>query len=156
MKSPCGRLGVPQNADARQLREAYQALARRHEGNARRMREINDAYDAILLSRGGGGDEALALLECVPEDQRGGEWHYRMGCVQRGRGWLEEAETRFAYAALSDPKKKKYSAALNRARRDRSGKSAKNGLDDAAIEACCECCCECCGESACESICSGC
>ncbi|MCL1951896.1 MAG: J domain-containing protein [Oscillospiraceae bacterium] len=149
MKTPYRILGVAQNADAQQLREAYQALAQRHEGNARRMREINDAYDAILLSRGGEGSEALALLERVPEEQRGSEWHYRMGCVQRERGWLEEAEARFAHAALFDPKNRKYRAALKQARRGRSGKSVKGSFSEGAVDACVECC----GECVCDVIC---
>ena len=146
MKNPYSLLGAPQNADEQQLREACQAMAQQHEGDARRMREIDDAYDAILLSRGG-SDEALALLACVPEDQRGSEWHYRMGCVQRERGWLEEAEKYFSRAALFEPENRKYRAAFHRARRGRSGKRSIKSIlvgDDAA-DTCMRCCCECCG-----------
>jgi len=147
MKNPYSVLGAQPNAEAQQLREAYQALAQLHEGDARRMRKIDDAYDAILLSRGA-GDEAFALLESVPEDRRGSEWHYRMGCVQRGRGWLAEAEARFAHAALFDPDNKKYQAALKRARGGRSPRSNKNsassfcgGSEDDCVQCCCECFC---------------
>jgi len=154
MKSPYRILDVPQNADEQQLREAYQALARRHGGDVRRMRKIDGAYDAILLSRGGGSDEAIALLESVPEDQRDSEWHYRMGCVQRGRGWLEEAEAHFSHAALFDPENKKYRAALKQARGGREGKDAKSRFSEGASDAFQQCCCECCGECVCDFICS--
>jgi len=151
MKNPYSLLGIAQNADTQQLREAYQTLAGRHEGDERRMREINDAYEATLLARGG-SDEAMALLECVPEDQRGSEWHYRMGCVQRERGWLEEAEARFRHAALFEPGNRKYQAALKQMQ---AGRSGKGGIYNGAVEGCkqscgdClgECACECCGES---------
>jgi len=144
MKNPYKILGVAQHADAQQLREAYQALWERHDGNVRRMREINDAWEAILLSRGG-ENEALARLESVPEDQRDSEWHYRMGCAQRERGWLEEAEARFARAALFGPDNRKYRAALKRARGDRARKSGKKADGDCAqgcFEGGMECCCE--------------
>jgi len=138
-----------------QLRTAYQALVRQHEGNERRVQEIKDAYDAILLFRGGGNNEAIALLECVPEDQRGSEWHYRMGCVQRERGWLEEAEARFRHAALFNPENRKYRAALKRAHGDRFGKSDKSSFRDGAADTCVnECCCwQLCCEGCCEVVC---
>ena len=151
MKNPYSLLGVAQNTDEQQLREAYQALLRQHEGDERRTREINDAYDAILLARGG-GEEALARLECVPEDQRGGEWHYRMGCVQRERGWLEEAEARFARAVLYEPENRKYRAALKQMQAGRSRRSVKSILFDGAADTCVkECCCwELCFEGCCD------
>jgi len=52
--NPYEILGIPQNADEATLREAYRRLARACEGDARRMRELDDAYDAIILSRGQG------------------------------------------------------------------------------------------------------
>ena len=153
MKNPYDILGVPQNADAQQLREARQALALKHEDDTQRMREIKDAYEAILLSRGG-GNEALALLECVPEDQRGGEWHYRMGCVQRERGWLEQAKTHFRQAALFEPENRKYRDALKQAQGGRERKSVKDSI---SIDDTCEnCCCgQLCVEGCCECICLG-
>jgi len=52
MRTPYEILGIPQNADEATLREAYRRLARAYEGDARRMRELDEAYDAIVLSRG--------------------------------------------------------------------------------------------------------
>ena len=52
MRTPYEILGIPQNADEATLREAYRRLARLYEGDARRMRELDEAYDAIILSRG--------------------------------------------------------------------------------------------------------
>ena len=55
MKSPYEILGIPLGADETALREAYRRLARAYEGDAKRMREIDEAYDAIILSRGQAG-----------------------------------------------------------------------------------------------------
>ena len=54
MSNPYEVLGIPQDADETALREAYRRLARACGGDARRMRELDDAYDAIILSRGQG------------------------------------------------------------------------------------------------------
>ncbi len=55
MKNPYDILGIPQDANEAALREAYRSLARQYEDNPRRMDEINNAYDSIILARGSGG-----------------------------------------------------------------------------------------------------
>ena len=55
MRDPYEILGIQPGADETALREAYRGLARRYENNPRRMQEINDAYDSVILSRGSGG-----------------------------------------------------------------------------------------------------
>ena len=181
MRNPYEVLGIPQNAGTDQLREAYRALAREYEGNARRMQEINDAYDAIVLSRGGGGgytqstysasgnapdlsdirrqiqsgrfDDAITLLDGMPERQRGAEWYYLKGCAQRGRGWLEEAEANFARAAQYAPDNREYRAAYDQMRGDRNGAQRGRGEEEDE-DPCCklytglmclDCLCSCCG-----------
>jgi len=150
MKNPYEVLGIPPQADETQLREAYRALARAYGGDPRRMREINDAYDSIVLSRGqyrnqeagyreqgyGGAadfadirrqiqsgrfDDALTLLDGMPARQRGAEWYYLKGCAQRGRGWLEEAEKNFSQAARLAPENREYRVAWDQMRENRQG-----------------------------------
>ena len=60
MRDPFEVLGLSAGASDEQVRNAYRDLARRYsEGgenpNPRRMREIDEAYDAIILSRTGNG-----------------------------------------------------------------------------------------------------
>jgi len=164
MKSPYEILGIPQNADEATLREAYRRLARAYEGDARRMRELDEAYDAIVLSRGqsrgqgyagqgfggqaefgdvrrqlqaGRYDDALTLLDGTPPSLRTAEWYYLKGCAQRGRGWLEEAERNFAQAARMDPGNGEYRAAHDQLQGDRNGDARGWRGDDGA---CCKIC----------------
>ena len=58
MKDPFFILGLHSGASDEQVREAYRTLARRYgEGgespNAKKMAELDAAYDAIILSRTG-------------------------------------------------------------------------------------------------------
>ena len=149
MRSPYEILGIPPGADEATLREAYRRLARIYEGDARRMRELDEAYDAIILSRGqyrrqetgyrqqgsaqaefgdirrqlqaGRFDDALTLLDGMPHQLRAAEWYYLKGCAQRGRGWLEEAENCFTQAARLDPGNGEYRAARDAMRQNRQG-----------------------------------
>jgi len=163
--SPYEILGIPQNADEAALREAYRRLARACEGDARRMRELDDAYDAIILSRGQGTfkrqgachregapaefgdirrqlhagrfDDALTLLDGMPRHQRAAEWYYLKGCAQRGRGWLEEAERNFAQAARMAPENGEYRAARDQMREDRGGANRGRSENE---DVCCKIC----------------
>jgi len=163
MRNPYEILGIPQNADEATLREAYRRLARVYEGDARRMRELDEAYDAIILSRGqhraqgpgyqgsaqpefgdirrqlqaGRFDDALTLLDGMPPHLRAAEWYYLKGCAQRGRGWLEEAERNFAQACRMDPQNGEYRAAYDRSTKDRGGKSREGEENDGM---CCKLC----------------
>ncbi|MDR2647384.1 MAG: molecular chaperone DnaJ [Oscillospiraceae bacterium] len=56
MKNPYEILGVPPDVNDARLREAYRRLAMENDGNPRSMAQINEAYDAILLSRGSGAN----------------------------------------------------------------------------------------------------
>ena len=165
MQNPYEILGIPQNADEATLREAYRRLARACEGDARRMRELDEAYDAIVLSRGqfrgqetgyrpqgsapaefgdirrqlhaGRFDDALTLLDGMPPHLRTAEWHYLKGCAQRGRGWLEEAERNFAQASRMAPESGEYRAAWEQMRDDRGGTARGSRSGD---NACCKIC----------------
>jgi len=158
MKNPYDVLGIPQNANGAQVREAYRALARTCAGNPRRMQELDDAYDAIILSKGGAGwaspggnadfadirqrieagrhDDAVMLLDGMPANQRNAEWHYLKGRAQRGRGWLEEATKNFARAARMEPGNMQYKAAHEQMQEDRSGRSKKQSENSGCAKLC--------------------
>ena len=162
MTNPYDVLGIPQNADETELREAYRRLARAYEGDARRMRELDDAYDAIVLSRGqsrgqeyrsqAGGqtefgdilrqlqagrfDDALTLLDGMPPGARTAQWHYLKGCAQRGRGWLEEAERNFEQAVRMEPDNAQYRAARDQSASDRKGTAREKGGEDMCCKVC--------------------
>lgn len=178
MKSPYEILGITPDADTDRLREAYRDLAQKYEGDARRMQEINDAYDAIVLSRGGGYsqqsayrttgssrgsagdtsdiwrqiqsgrfDDAITLLDGIPQARRDAYWYYLKGCAQRGRGWLEEARINFAQAARLDPNNREYRAAYEQMReqpRNQQNEEALGCLKLCGGLMCLNCLCDCC------------
>jgi len=161
MKNPYDVLGIPRDADTAALREAYRALAGAHGGDPAFMRELDDAYDAIVLSRGGGArgsgshtadstdrgdirqkiqarryDDALTLLDGMAQSRRDAEWYYLKGCAQRGRGWLEEAEANFAQAARMSPDNSEYRAAYDQMRGGRFGAQPGGGDADKCLKIC--------------------
>ena len=152
MSDPYQVLGIKRDAGDDEVKSAYRELARKYHpdsytGNplsdlaAEKMREINDAYDTIMLERRGGGNagsgqggaghssqfqdirrmvaakritEAEELLDGVPHQSRDAEWHFLKGSVQYTRGWLEQAYENFRYAVQMNPENPEYRAALNR------------------------------------------
>jgi len=170
--NPYDILGIPHSANSRQLNEAYRAAIQAAQGNPQRLQQLNDAYDAIVLSHGaadwgrsasnnaadlsdiqrhiatGRYDDAVALLDGIPPHQRRAQWHYLKGCAQRGRGWLEEAEKNFAHATRMEPGNQKYRAAHTQMQGDRRGEHSRSGTDPCAKLCgglmCLNCLCRCC------------
>ena len=152
MNDPYQVLGVRRDAGDDEIKNAYRELARKYHpdsyaGNplsdlaSEKMKEINEAYDAIMLERrggnqpgmrqGGGGNasqfqdirrlvaarrisEAEELLDGVPYQSRDAEWYFLKGSVQYTRGWLEQAYENFRQAVQMNPDNAEYRAALNR------------------------------------------
>lgn len=162
MKDPYQILNITPDATDEQVREAYRALARRYQSEnyengplvdmaAKKMDEINGAYDAIITMRrsqsgsaqsgyaGGryGGassledirskinanriDDAETLLDGIPPQARGAEWYFLKGTVQYKRGWLEEATKNYRTACQLDPGNSEYQAAFRQVNNPRSG-----------------------------------
>jgi len=162
MKNPYDTLGISHSADVTQLREAYRALAGACGDDPRRMQELNDAYDAIVLSRGSAGrwhchgqdsgdvdyddilqqiqtgryDDALTLLDGLPRNRRGAQWYYLKGCAQRGRGWLEEAESNFEQASRLAPENREYREAFEQMRAGRFGEQGGQQKNDECMKIC--------------------
>ncbi len=155
MKDPYAVLGVDKNATDEQIKNAYRELARKyHPDNytdnplsdlaGEKMKEINEAYDAIMNSRRGGYnnsgsnyqgstsssfpevrslinqgrlEQAQEVLDGVPPQSRDAEWYFLNGTVLYRRGWFDQAYTSFATASRMDPSNPEYRNALNRAQR---------------------------------------
>ena len=153
MKDPYSLLGVNKNATDEEIKNAYRELARKyHPDNyqdnplselaAEKMKEINEAYDAIINSRRGRkgtytGDfnqssasafpevrsliaqnrleQAQEILDGVPVSNRNAEWYFLNGTVLYRRGWFDQAYTSFATASRMEPSNPEYRNALNRA-----------------------------------------
>ena len=117
-KNPFSVLGVPDTASDEQIRNAYRELARKYSDSSDdgKMQELNDAYDQIVMLRGGLGgssssssrsssyagnmsdlsdirekirsgriEDALVLLDGIPEQYRTAEWYYLKGAAQQRR-----------------------------------------------------------------------
>ena len=155
MKDPYSVLGVDKNATDDEIKNAYRELARKyHPDNytdnplsdlaGEKMKEINEAYDAIMNRRRGGSktyegsytdsastafpevrqlinqgrlEQAQEVLDGVPPGNRNAEWYFLNGTVLYRRGWFDQAYTSFATACRMDPVNPEYRNALNRAQR---------------------------------------
>ena len=151
MRDPYSVLGVSQNASDQEIKKAYRELARKyHPDNyvnnpladlaEEKMKEVNEAYEAIQKQRSGGGgyqqqqqqrqygggnptfarvrnlinmgdlNAAERLLQEVP--QTSGEWYFLMGSVAYRRGWLDEAMQNYNLAVQMEPGNLEYRQAL--------------------------------------------
>ncbi len=167
MNDPYQTLGVGRNATDEQIKQAYKELARKyHPDNyannplsdlaEEKMKEINEAYDAIMNERRGGSsnnsysggysstgssqfpdirrminenrlEQAQELLDGVSMNNRTAEWHYLNGIVLYRRGWFDDAFTMFSAACRMDPNNMEYRAMLDRINRQRSGSFTNYG-----------------------------
>lgn len=186
MRNPYDVLGVPQGASVEQVKAAYKLLAQKYQADGsaaaqRRMEEINQAYDSIIMNSGseynssgysqagsdysdirakissGRLDDAQILLDGIPEYNRDAQWYYLKGTVLQKRGWLEEAANNFAAASRMDPSNNTYKMAYNRVINARSGgyrtqrRSTRRRRDDDCSA--CECCCDLlCADACCECM----
>ena len=156
MKDPYAVLGIAKNATDDEVKDAYRELARKyHPDNyadnplsdlaGEKMKEINEAYDAITNARrhykGGANkagfegsapssfpeirslinrgrlEEAQEVLDGVPPETRDAEWYFLNGTVLYRRGWFDQAYTSFANAARMDPTNQEYRNAFHHAQR---------------------------------------
>ncbi len=144
MKDPYTILGVSREATDEEIKKAYRELARKyHPDNyadtnlselaEEKMKEINEAYEAIQKMRSGGssgsqntsGDffrvrqlfnagqfsEAEWMLDAMPQSQRGAEWNFLKGCVLMQRGFYFDAQKHIETACYLDPGNAEYRTA---------------------------------------------
>ena len=157
MRDPYEVLGVSKNATDDEIKNAYRELARKyHPDNytdnplsdlaGEKMKEINEAYDAIVNSRRHGSsknsntynssysgstnfpevrslinqgrlEQAQEILDGVPPQNRDAEWYFLNGTVLYRRGWFDQAYTSFATAVRMNPQNPEYRNAMNNAQR---------------------------------------
>ena len=177
MRDPYEILGVGKNATDEEIKNAYRALARKyHPDNyadnplsdlaGEKMKEINEAYDAIIAARKSGGkkkgdytnpnskypdirnlitsgrlDEAQLLLDGIPLNERDAEWYFLNGSVLYKRGWFNDAFSSFATAVRMDPDNMEYRQALNNMQRSRGFNSPyRTGTNMGGTNSNCDCC----------------
>lgn len=159
MNDPYQILGVSRSATDEQIKQAYKELARKyHPDNyannplsdlaESKMKEINEAYDAIVAERRGknngtGGysyssgtsefadirrminenklEQARELLDGVTLNRRTAEWYFLNGTVLYKRGWFDDAYTSFSTACRMEPSNMEYRAMLDRLNSQRNG-----------------------------------
>lgn len=159
MRDPYEVLGVSRNATDDEIKSAYRELARKyHPDNytdnplsdlaSEKMKEINEAYDAIVNMRkgssgggnsGGGSssdpayahirtlisnnmlDEAQRELDNIETSSRNAEWYFLSGSVLYKRGWYSNAYSAFSNAVNMDPNNPEYRQALNNMQRQGAG-----------------------------------
>ena len=148
-----------------------------------KMKEINEAYDQIMNSRRGRNkntgsgyyqanssfpdirqliqagryEDAQALLDGVPGNERNAEWYFLNGTVLYKRGWFDGAYSDFATACRMDPQNPEYRQAFERIQRQTGGgyrnpygSPSNMGGGCSACDVCqglicADCCCECMG-----------
>lgn len=104
MKNPYDILGIPPSASTQQVKEAYKNLARKYQADeyasgplaeeaARKMNEINEAYDSIILSQSGAES---AYHQPHDENTSGNQYFsdYRDIRIKIQQGRIDDAEIR--------------------------------------------------------------
>lgn len=161
MNNPYEVLGVSETATDEEIKAAYRKLAKKyHPDNyadspladvaEQKMKEINEAYDAInqMRQKGKGTgstssssysgssnsqfynvriyiqrnmiDQAEQILDSTPMGNRTAEWYYLKGMCAYRRGWSEQAFNNFTTACNMDPNNSEYRAALNNMQNQRA------------------------------------
>ena len=196
MRDPYEVLGVTRSATDEEIKHAYRVLARKYhpdnfkpddqmaEMATEKMKEINEAYDAIQKMRisgtastagSAGGNyaeirrlinsarfaDAELILDGIAASARGAEWHYLKAIVLMRRGWNFDAQKEFDTACSMDPSNEEYARGREMfAKRTSSYGNGYNrtGADNANLHECT--CCDLCAGWMCmdcmTSLCCGC
>lgn len=154
MKDPYEVLGVSRGASDEEIKKAYRELVRKyHPDNyannpladlaQEKMKEINEAYDAITKAGAGGqsyqssysssssytgstaqfaairtainaGNLAFAEQQLMAVANRTAEWYFLMGSVYYRKGWMDEARRNYQTACSMEPGNLEFRQALSR------------------------------------------
>ncbi|NCB62890.1 MAG: molecular chaperone DnaJ [Clostridia bacterium] len=154
MNDPYSVLGVKSSASEDEVKRAYRELARKyHPDNYQnnpladlaeeKMKEVNEAYDAINKMRSGGGSygyqsqsasyssasstgvyaqvrQAINMGNLQQAEQllrnapaQNAEWHFLMGSIAYRKGWLDEAAQQYQSAVNMEPGNPEYRQAYS-------------------------------------------
>ena len=122
-------------------------------GNGSSYSGSADFAEVRRLINAGAYMQAERILDAMPTDRRGAEWHFLRGCILLRRGWVHDAAKYFDTACRMDPQNAEYrNARLNIERMAQSGTGSGMGTVCAGDGCgCCanlllaDCCCECMG-----------
>lgn len=113
-----------------------------------------DFAEVRRLINAGAYMQAERILDAMPADCRGAEWHFLRGCILLRRGWVHDAAKYFDTACRMDPQNAEYrNARLNIERMAQQGSAGHTTGTVCADEGCgccanlmlADCCCECMG-----------
>ncbi len=99
-------------------------------------------------------DDALELLNGVPEGSRNAEWYFLMGMIYSRKGWGDQAYNYFQRAYQMDPGNPEFKAAFNSVNSRRAyanpGYNTNTGMGCSVCDICtglmcANCLCNCCG-----------
>lgn len=148
MKNPYEVLGVKEGASDEEIKKAYRELVKKYHPDkyvnnpladlaAEKMKEINDAYDALTKGANGAyrasgssqsgyganfnavrmainsGNLAEAERMLNSMSDRGAEWHYLYGVICLKRGFYDMARSHFDRACALEPSNIEYQNARN-------------------------------------------
>ncbi|HHW25589.1 MAG TPA: DnaJ domain-containing protein [Bacillota bacterium] len=149
----------------KEINEAYEQIRRERAsgekpGSSGSYRASSQEYSPIyaeIRRRINAGDfiTAEAMLNEIPDGERGAEWHFLRGCVLTQKGWYYDAQKEFESACYMDPGNTEYRTALNNIRNsaaayNRTYRTDTFGGGISVCDACtallcADCLCECCG-----------
>lgn len=113
-----------------------------------------DFAEVRRLINAGAYMQAERILDAMPADCRGAEWHFLRGCILLRRGWIHDAAKYFDTACRMDPQNAEYrNARLNIERMAQQGSAGHTTGTVCADDGCgccanlmlADCCCECMG-----------
>lgn len=182
MNNPYEVLGISSSAGLDEVKNAYRNMARLYNGDPVKMRELDAAYDAIVMGSSGQQssytnnsqyssssdfgdirarlndgriDDAEMLLDGIPAANRNAEWYYLKGTIQHRRGWLESAAESFRFAYEREPSNPEYEAAYKQLNREKSGsfrEERKNSDNSGCSDPCKMCEALMCADCCCECM----
>ena len=147
MRNPYDVLGISSSASIEEVKSAYKKLAAQYHSDdfqspevKKFMNEIDQAYDAIILTRFESSnnynntsksgcpsdlngirakiknkkfDDAEMQLDSITSSKRTAEWYFLKGVICNNRGWFEEAKKNYTIACQMEPSNNEYQNAFN-------------------------------------------
>jgi len=179
MTDPYKVLGISPSASDDEVKKVYREQARKyHPDNyhdnplsdlaQEKMKEINEAYDAIMRQRNGGGTSGnggggytyssnagggqYAQIRMMIQtgnlhqaeqmlnaaQNRNAEWHFLMGSLCYRKGWLDQARQYINQAASMEPNNREYQTAAQQM--NSGGFAYRGGTGTSGGMDMCDCC----------------